>query len=153
MDDLIKNADILNRATEILDIPLLITEQSPSKLGKTMPEIYFPEKAQYFEKTMFSVFDEKITKFINNTGKTTLVIYGIEAHICVTQSCLDALENEYDVLLVFDAISSRKEYNKEIAVKRLADYGVNIVTTEMLLFELLRDANHPKFREVSRLVK
>jgi isochorismate hydrolase len=153
MEEVIKNSDILNRAAELLEIPLLITEQSPEKLGKTLPELHFPEHAKLIEKTSFSVFDETISSYIESTQKPVLVIYGIEAHVCITQSCLDAIKRAYHVLLVYDAISSRAQQSKKIAVKMLSHKGVEIVTTEMLLFRLLKDAKHPKFRDISKLVK
>ena len=82
-----------------------------------------------------------------------LVFYGIEAHVCVLQSCLDAIKKGYHVLLVADAISSRKEYSKKITLKMLGSKGVEIVTTEMLLFRLLKDTDHERFKEISRLIK
>ena len=153
MESVVKNTDILNKAAEMLDIPFLYTEQSPEKLGKTIKDIHIPENAVYFSKTMFSIFTEEVKEYIQNQHKPVLVIYGIEAHICITQTCLDAIKNAYHVLLVTDAISSRKEYSKKTAIKMLRDKGIEVVTTEMLLFRLLKDATHPKFREISKLVK
>jgi isochorismate hydrolase len=152
MDEVVKNADILNKAAEILNIPLLVTEQSPEKLGKTTESIYIP-KHTYFEKTLFSIFTDEVEAYLTKQNKPVLVIYGIEAHICVTQSCLDAIKRAYHVLLVADAVSSRKKYSKNIAINMLAEKGIEVVTTEMLLFRLLRDAKHPKFRDISKLVK
>ena len=150
-DLLLKNAVILNKATEILTIPLVVTEQYPERLGKSV--IDYPEKHQYFSKTRFSIFTDEATEYIKNLEKPILVVYGIEAHICVTQTCLDAIQQGYHVLLVTDAISSRKEYSKEIALKMLSDKGVELVTTEMILFRFLKDAKHPHFKEISKLIK
>ena len=150
-ETLLKNAEILNKATEILSIPLIVTEQYPEKLGKSV--VTYPEKHKYFSKTRFSAFTKEVTEYINHLNKPIIIVYGIEAHICVTQTCLDALQKGYHVLLVADAISSRKEYSKEIAIKMLSDKGVELVTTEMILFRLLKDAAHPKFKEISKMIK
>jgi isochorismate hydrolase len=132
---------------------LIITEHVPEKLGKTVHEIYIPKATNVFSKRRFSVFNEEITKCIDSQSKPVLVFYGIEAHICVLQSCLDAIKYGYHVLLVADAISSRKEYSKKIALKMMGGKGVEIVTTEMLLFRLLRDADHEKFKDIAKMVK
>ncbi|PID27505.1 MAG: hydrolase [Candidatus Cloacimonadota bacterium] len=151
--EVIKNANILNKASEIFGIPLLVTEQYKKGLGETVSEIKIGKDAIYAEKTSFSIFDEKISELLKKSGKKVLVMYGIEAHICVLQSVLDALAEDYEVYLVTDAVSSRKLYNKEAALDRMLDYGAELVTTEMLLFEILGDSSHPSFREISKLIK
>ena len=153
LDAVVKNSDILNRASEILGIPLVITEHVPEKLGKTLNEIYMHDDTCRFEKTRFSVFNDEISEFVKNIGKPVIVIYGIEAHICILQSCLDAIKKGYHVLLVADAISSRKEYSKEVAIKLLSQKGVEVVTTEMLLFRLIKDAKHERFKDIAKLIK
>jgi len=153
LETVVKNSDILNKASEILKIPLIVTEHVPEKLGKTLTELYVPENVFRFEKTRFSVFDEKISEFVESMSKPVLVIYGIEAHICILQSCLDAIKRGYHVLLVADAISSRKEYNKDVGIKMLSQKGVEIVTTEMLLFRLIKDAKYESFKDIAKLIK
>lgn len=148
-----KNSDILNRSAEILDIPMLITEQYPQRLGKTLTEIYKPANAACFEKSKFSIFTEEVTEYLNTKHKPVLVVYGIEAHICITQTCLEAVKESYHVILVADAVSSRKQYSKDVALNMLSQKGVEIVTTEMLLFRFLKDAKHPNFKEISKLIK
>jgi len=152
-DEVIKNADILNRSAELLHIPLIVTEHVPQKLGNTVRDLYIPNNTIMFDKKRFSVFNDDITHCVERLAKPVLVFYGIEAHICVVQSCLEAVKKGYHVLLVADAISSRKEYNKKIAIKMLVSKGVEVVTTEMLLFRLLIDADHERFRDISKLVK
>jgi nicotinamidase-related amidase len=148
-----KNSSILNQAAEILEIPVLVTEQYKKGLGATVDEVNAPKSAIYAEKTSFSIFDEKISTTIKESGKNVLVFYGIETHICVLQSVIDAIELGYDVFVVSDAVSSRKLYNKEAALDRMSVHGAELVTTEMLLFEILGDAKHPNFREISKLIK
>lgn len=153
LGEVIKNASILNQASQLLEIPLIVTEQYPKGLGHTITDIVIPASAQIFEKKSFSIFNQEISAAIPQTGKTTLVLYGIETHICLYQSALDALLRGYQVYFVADAVSSRKKENKEIAIRRLEKLGAEIVSTEMLLFELMQSADHPAFKQISGLVK
>ncbi|MDP8231627.1 MAG: isochorismatase family protein [Candidatus Zophobacter franzmannii] len=146
-------SSILNKAAEILEIPLLITEQYPEGLGNTSENIYIPESAKRFEKRTFTIFDDDISNYINSLGINNIVLYGIESHVCLMQSALDALMNDYEVFYVVNAVASRKEEDKKIAIKRLRDMGVQMVSYEMALFEILHTSEHPKFREISKLVK
>jgi len=153
-DTLIKNVEILNKSSDILNIPLLFTEQSPEKLGSTIVEIGVESSLKRkFIKTRFSVFTDEISDYIDTLTKPILVIYGIETHVCVFQSCIDAIKNGFHVIVVVDAVSSRKEYSKEIALEMLINKGVEVATIEMLLFRLLKDASHPSFRDISKLIK
>ena len=153
IDTVIKNSNILNKASEILNIPLLITEQYPKGLGNTDKDIYIPSHAKIIEKTKFSIFTDDVIEFLKSQNKNTLVLYGIEAHICLTQSALDAIDHNYKVAYVVDGVNSRNPHSKKIALKRLIQNNVELVSTEMLLFELTNDAKHPNFKEISALVK
>ena len=86
-------------------------------------------------------------------GRNTIVIAGCEAHVCLMQTALDLLEEEFEVWVVTDACSSRTERNRDAAFDRLAGNGAELVTTEMVAFEWLRSAEHPAFKEVLDLVK
>lgn len=86
-------------------------------------------------------------------GKNTIIIAGCEAHVCLLQTALDLLEDEYEVWVVTDACSSRTERNRDAAFDRLAGNGAELVTTEMVAFEWLRSAEHPEFKEMLGLVK
>jgi isochorismate hydrolase len=86
-------------------------------------------------------------------GRRSVVLAGCETHICLLQTALDLLEEEFDVAVVTDACSSRTERNRDAAFDRLAGAGVDLVTTEMLLFEWLRTAEHAAFREIQKLIK
>jgi isochorismate hydrolase len=153
IDRVVANANVLNKATELLNIPLLMTEQYPKGLGKTFNDIYQPKNSVMFEKTRFSIFDEENISHIYEANKHQMIIYGIETHVCVMQTVLDALERNYIPIVVIDAVSSISSVDKEIAIKRMLSEGVVVVSTEMLLFELIKDANHPNFKEISNLVK
>jgi nicotinamidase-related amidase len=82
-----------------------------------------------------------------------LLLCGFEAHICLYQSSLDLLAEGFEVTLVADAVSSRNSYNKAIALQELTNQGVHLTTVEMALFSLLRSAQHPAFKSISKLIK
>ena len=153
MDEVIRNANILNRATELLDVPLIATEQYPKGLGKTSSEIYLPENTPLIEKTQFSAYTGEMVELLRIHRRPNIIVYGVEAHVCLLQTAMDLKKNNFNVGIVADAVSSRYVDNKLYALTRLESLGIEIVTTEMILFELMKSANHPKFKEISKLIK
>ncbi len=149
------NAVNIAKAAGILKLPVIITEQYPKGLGTTIEEIKntLPD-AKYIEKTHFSVLKEdKFEETINSYEKKQVILFGIETHICVLQTAFDLLNKGYEVFIVQDACGSRCEDNKSAALRRLIHSGAQIVTTEMVLFELLEGSKHPNFKEVQALIK
>ena len=153
MDEVIKNANILNRATELLDVPLLVTEQYPKGLGNTSKQVYLPNNTPIVEKSQFSAYTTEMIELLKTYKRPNIVVYGVEAHVCLLQTAIELKANNYNVAIVADAVSSRHVDNKLFALTRLESLGIEIVTTEMILFELLKNAKHPKFKEVSKLIK
>ena len=150
-----KNAVILSNTAGILNLPVIITEQYPKGLGSTISEIKnsLPQ-AVYKEKTCFSAFSEGgFPELIKETAKHQIILFGIETHICVLQTAFDLLENGYEVFVVKDASGSRTKENHETALERLRHNGAQIVTSEMVIFELLKSSKHPNFKEVQSLIK
>ena len=82
-----------------------------------------------------------------------VILIGIETHICVLQTAMDLKGAGYEVFVIFDAVGSRKNYDKELAINRMINYGIQVVTFEMMLFELLRDSKNKHFKTLSRLIK
>ncbi len=150
-----KNAIKIATAAEILNIPAIITEQYPQGLGGTIREIKSAlPSSDYIEKTCFSALkDESIYELIKSKNKKQVVIFGIETHICVLQTAFDLLLAGYEVFVVQDASGSRTEENKQAALRRLIHSGAQIVTVEMVLFELLKTSRHPEFKKVQALIK
>lgn len=153
MDEVLTNSNILNKSAEILDLPLIVTEQYPKGLGSTIDGIYLPENTPIIEKFKFSAYTEEVAEIIKSYEKPSIVLYGVETHVCLTQTALELKAQGYKVGIVADAVSSRHVENKLYALTRLGDLGIQILTTEMILFELLNSAKHPKFREISKLIK
>ena len=154
MERVISNANVLVKASEILEVPLIVTEQYPKGLGKTSNEISLPLNQHLIEKTEFSCFGNKeFVEKIKELGVDSIILFGIEAHVCILQTALDALKNGLDVHVIADAISSRTLENKSIAIERMRQSGIFIISTEMLLFQLLGKAGTEEFKLISGLIK
>ena len=154
-DALFKNIQVLVQAANILDIPILWCQQVPDALGPTVPEIaQLLTDIEPINKSVFSCCgaDQFIGK-LNESSRNQVLLCGIEAHICVYQTAADLLVKGFEVSVVADAVSSRTVDNKQIALNRLAAEGASITSVEMALFELLRTAEHPKFRQIAKLIK
>jgi nicotinamidase-related amidase len=145
------------RFYRLMGAPMLVTEQYPKGLGATVPEITAALEgsgAPVLEKTVFSAAgSDSLREAIRKTGKNQWVLVGIETHVCVSQTTLDLLDLGMEVFIPADAVSSRRETDRAAALDRLARAGAVVSTTESLLFEAIRDARHPLFRQVSGLVK
>lgn len=149
----VTQAEKVIKAAEILDIPVIVSEQYPKGLGQTIANLK-NEKQKYIEKTSFSLLKEEgFIDILKSYNKKQIVLFGIETHICVYQTAMDLLENDFEVILVKDACKSRKndEYNTGIDLMR--QNGVQISCVEIVLFELLKSSKHPNFKEVQQLIK
>lgn len=153
-DGLISNADILVRTSEIVGIPLLVTEQYPKGLGKTTDRISLTEGNGRIEKVHFSCFgSDDFRKRLKGLGKESIVIFGVEAHVCILKTALDAMKEGYKVHVVADAVSSRTESNRALALERLRQSGAFIVSTEMILFQLMDRAGTDEFKAIRKLIR
>ena len=151
-----KKAVIMAKAASILNIPVIVTEQYPNGLGYTIDGIKsaLNEDAQTFEKLSFSALDNpKIEKVIKNSEKSQIVIFGIETHICVSQTAIALIDKGYDVTLIKDASGSRAQVEHNAGIERIKENGAHIITTEIALFEWLKSSKNEKFREVQALIK
>ncbi len=148
---LIENSSILLAGLNVLGIPVLLTQQYTKGLGMTVPEIMDAAgKTEYVEKISFSAYAD-VEEMINR--KKFVIICGVEAHICVLQTVIDLKSSGYVPVLVADCISSRRDYDKKMAVKRAREEGALITTYEALLFELLKEAGTDTSKRIQRLVK
>jgi nicotinamidase-related amidase len=153
-NEVIANAAILARSSEILNIPLIVTEQYPKGLGKTVEEIKLPDKLSLIEKLHFSCFgNNEFADKIKTLELNSLILFGVEAHVCVLKTVLDALKQGLEIYVIADASSSRTPENKAIALERMRQSGAFIVSTEMILFQLLEYSGTDEFKAISRLIK
>ncbi|TNF63835.1 MAG: isochorismatase family protein [Burkholderiales bacterium] len=169
------NALRLARMARLLQVPVWGTEQNPQKLGSNDAAL-----RELCEKTLskmhFSAVADGLADWLRPparpaggnarslprhlqkaapaaSSRSTLVVAGCEAHVCLLQTALELLEQEFDVWVVTDACGSRTERNRDAAFDRLAAAGAELLTTEMVAFEWLRTADHPRFRDVHALIK
>jgi len=174
----VANAVRLAQMAALLQVPVIATEQNPSRLGASVAEldsVIRQAGARVLTKMQFSAVEEglgewlrpppkpvqgnarslpkHLQKNVNGPDRPTIVLAGCEAHVCLLQTALDLLEDEFDVWVVTDACSSRTERNRDAAFDRLAGAGVELVTTEMVAFEWIRSAEHPDFKAVQALIK
>jgi nicotinamidase-related amidase len=154
-DTLFKNIQILIQAAKILDIPILWCQQCPDALGQTVPEIAELLAGNVpINKASFSCCgDEKFISKLNSINRSQILLSGIETHVCIYQTAADLLEKDFTVNVIADAVSSRTLDNKQIAISKMQTMGINIYSTEMALFELLKTADHPHFKQIAKLVK
>lgn len=151
MRTVIDKAELLNRICNVLEIPAIISEQNPRALGTTVPEITkFPTTFTY-EKSKFSMYTDELATQLDS--KRQVILVGIETHVCVLQTALDLLAQDLDVFVVCDAVSSQRPYDRAVALQTLKEAGARLTTTESIVFALMRDAKHPKFREISGMIK
>ena len=153
----VRNAQLLIRLAHILKIPTLATVQYAKGLGNTVPEIasLLPDTPA-LDKLMFSCFgsDAFCSLLKRLPGpRTTLLLCGMETHICVMQTALGALRDGYLVHVASDAVSSRTELNWRIGLERMRAAGAILSSTEMMIYELLRSSGAPAFRELLPYLK
>jgi nicotinamidase-related amidase len=172
----IANAVRLARVAAMLQVPVLATEQNPDSLGPTVGELRGLSKPP-LAKTHFSAVQDGLVELLRPpvrtpsgnarslpkhlqkpvspaaSERTTILLAGWEAHVCLLQTALDLVEEEFDVCVVSDACSSRTERNRDAAFDRLAAAGVELVSSEMVIFEWLRHCEHARFKDVLALVK
>lgn len=147
---------ILAATANTLEIPTIVTEQYPQGLGETVHLVKskLSPNASYFEKSSFSALEQpEVTQKIKESGKKQIIICGIESHICVLQSTIDLINEGYEVFVVKDACASRNKYEFKLSIERLKEVGAIITCVEMVIFELLGSAKHPKFKELQSLIK
>ncbi|MGB1547986.1 MAG: hydrolase, partial [Alphaproteobacteria bacterium] len=152
---MLRNGILLMGAAARLDVPMLMSEQYPQGLGRTIPDLatlYTGGKP--FEKTCFSCSEEPgfLPKLAEFQSKQVVLI-GIETHVCILQTALGLRAAGYDAFVVADAVSSRTPKNHELGLARARDNGVEIVSAEMVLFEWLHRSVTDEFRELSKLVR
>jgi len=150
--EVVKRTLILAKIAKLLSIPVLGTAQQPLRLGRTVPEIDMIldrslEKIDFDASANPAFFD------LLAPERDELFVLGCEAHVCVLQTVLGLLHRKQRVKLVADAIGSRHNHNKAIAIERARAAGAEIVTSEMVIFEWLRRGDHPKFKEILKLIK
>jgi len=147
---------VLAKAAAILEIPTIVTEQYPKGLGPTVvsvKEALLPD-TKIIEKTAFSALQEPgFLEVLKSYNKKQIVICGIETHVCVHQTVADLISEGFDVYVVKDACASRNKYEFKQGIDIMQQNGAKISCLEIVLFEWLKTAKNPKFKEVQTLIK
>lgn len=153
-EELIENIIKLIKFCKICKIPIILTEQYPKGLGRTVRKIMNEiREVPPIEKTSFSCFgSNEFREALKKMKARALIIVGIETHVCILQTALEALK-KFMVCVIADAVSSHTVENTEIALQRMRDAGVIVSSTEMLIYELLEDSRTKEFREVKQLLR
>jgi nicotinamidase-related amidase len=169
------NAARLAQLARLFDVPVWGTEENPQGLGQAAPDVRDLCR-KMLAKTHFSACADGLLELLRPpvraqggnarslpkhlqkqqpepAGRSSIVIAGCEAHVCLLQTALDLLDEEFDVWVVTDACGSRTERNRDAAFDRLAGAGCELVTTEMVAYEWLRSSDHPAFKDVLQLIK
>jgi len=154
-EELLRRCLILLEGLRLLEVPVSVTEQYPKGLGPTLPEIR--EALDPFsptEKMAFSCCDEPAYRStIDHSNRRTVIICGIETHVCVLQTVVDLLELGFHPVVVADCTGSRNTADRQVALERMRQEGAVVTTCESILFELARVSGTPLFKSISRLVK
>ncbi|KAF8485339.1 Isochorismatase hydrolase [Russula ochroleuca] len=156
-DSLVTTANKLLKVAKIHDVPVIVTEQNPRALGKTDDRLNLaslgPLHLGTVEKTLFSMATPEFLSVLKNRDFKSLVLMGIESHVCVLQSTLDLLEHGYDVHVLADGVSSCNKEEVPWALERMRQAGAQITTSESVLFQLQVDASSPNFKAFSNVIK
>ena len=154
-EDLIKNLQILISGAKLLEIPIIWMEQLPDKLGPTIPEIQelLPDMEPIIKDVFSCARNEEFNGRLQELHGHDIILARIESHVCVYQTAMDLLNQDYAVHVAADAVSSRTDSNKQLGLERMLLEGVVQTSVEMVLFELQGVATGDRFRKLAKLVK
>lgn len=148
-----KNINVLLEMARTFDMEVLVTEQYPKGLGKTVSEIRLDSHDYLEEKVMFSAFTDGVQSKLKDLRKKNVLVVGMETHICVFQTVRDLLEAGYFVTVPQDAVCSRTKENKQNGLELMNIAGALVSNTETVLYDMLKEAGSPQFKVLSKLIK
>ncbi|EMD31274.1 hypothetical protein CERSUDRAFT_119823 [Gelatoporia subvermispora B] len=156
-DAMVSTASKMLTFAKILSVPVIVTEHNPRALGSTVPELDLAPLDKLhvgtFPKTLFSMAVPPVLEELNRRETKAVVLFGIEAHICIAQTALDLLAAGYAVHVLADGVSSSNPQESPLALARLRHAGAVITTSETVTFELMADSSRPQFKEFTAAVK
>ncbi|KAJ3178191.1 Isochorismatase domain-containing protein 1 [Geranomyces variabilis] len=157
---IITTAQKMLDASSLLSVPFIVCEQNPAALGHTVVEIDTSRATAVIAKTKFSMLVPEVRAQLEESGRLlspwedrAAVLFGIESHVCVLQTALDLIDSGFRVVVLADGVSSMNKGEVQIALARLAAAGATVATSESILFQLLGDASHARFKEFAKLTK
>ena len=155
-DIVVKRVKNLANVAKLLEVPMIVTQQYSKGLGQTVSQVsqMFDETTKIVEKISFSAVQEDgFLDILKSFGRKQIVICGIETHICVHQTVADLLDAGFEVFVAKDACASRAKYEFKSGIERMQENGAKISCVEIILFEWLKTAKNPCFKEIQALVK
>lgn len=153
-DRVIDNNRILLTATEEMNFPVLVTEQYPKGLGRTVPELLeFVNEDYIYAKNSFTAYIDDVKEALKSLGKKKVLVTGMETHVCVFQTVRDLIDDGYQVFIVKDAVASRTKSNFLNGLDLMESMGAVITNTETAVFDLLKVSGTPEFKRMSKMIK
>jgi len=150
----IRRAALAIRAFKILGVQIIATEQYPKGLGRTVPELRGLLDSDPIEKIHFNCFEEEaFRRIVEGSGRRRLLMAGVETHICVAQTALEAVGRGFEVHILEDATSARSELDHEVGLRRMEGAGAIPSSVEMAIYEMLGRAGTAEFKEILKLIK
>jgi nicotinamidase-related amidase len=153
-EQIIQNTNTIVSLAQKLGVPIIVTEQYPKGLGKTVSDVSNNlNESLTYEKTTFSGCTSEVTSALKGLGRRKIIITGMETHVCVFQTARDLLLQGYQVFVVKDAVCSRTKENYLNGLSLMSSMGALVTNTETVFFDLLKQAGTPLFKELSKLIK
>lgn len=151
----VKNIKLLLSGSKIYNVPIYVSEQVPEKLGPTIKELkdILPGVPFFSKKAMSCCGESKFVSDLKSKGIKQIAVCGIEAHVCVLQTSLDLIHNDFQIHLVTDAVTSRLAHNKPVAIEKIKSAGGVISSVETVLFEMAYEAGSEEFKKLQQLFK
>jgi len=152
---LLENIEILIRGFQLFDFPIVVTEQVPDKLGKTIDRIstLFKQVKPIIKSSFSCLGESNFIKLVENHNPSEIILVGVETHVCVYQTALDLIKEKKHVEVVANGVSSRDGDNHLVALSRMQNQGVLLNTVEMLLFDIQKKAEGDTFKKIIKLLK
>ena len=150
------NITRLLKTIQVLQVPVLWTEQAPDKLGVTVSsisELLFPLNKPIAKRSFSCWGSQEFAQALQASNRRQVIMVGIETHVCVYQTAHDLHSHGYDVFVVADATSARSQINKDVTLDRLRQENITVICAESVICELLKSADHPKFKDVMAYIK
>ena len=138
---------------ELLNVPIIATRHVKKNFKEIDEKIPQHSGRVIFDKSLFSMLEPPVLDHLKSLKRDQVVLYGIEAHVCMRQTCFDLLENDFGVHLVVDTCSSMNLHDRNVGIKSMENAGANLISFQTVLFELMRNFNHPQFKSLMPILK
>ena len=155
METVVQTCRYMTGVAKAVGVPIVATQQYTKVFGTTLSDCFASEEelaaVPIYEKKLFSMLTTEVQEKLTQLNKDSYIIVGIEAHVCVTQTCLDLLEQGADVHVVCDGVSSQQPLDRQVALQRLQQAGAWLTTAQQAAFMLMQSAEHENFKTISKL--